>query len=89
MDNPKKQKKNRVKKSKEELAVQHRKNIAHSVESIQKWAEKLEKQVSSRKYPVSQADLDKIFQALDESISSVKASAMPKEAGVKPKFSLD
>jgi hypothetical protein len=84
-----KEKKQRVKRTPEQLAVDHRKNIAHDVGRIQHWAKGLAKRMGSKKYPISQTDIDKVLMAMNDSFKLVESVAHPVEKEADKPFSLD
>lgn len=89
MDKTKTPKKQRVKQTPEQLAKGHRKNIAHDVERIQHWAKQLAKRMASKKYAISQTDIDKVLLAMNDTFKLVESVARPVEKETEKPFSLD
>jgi len=59
------------KKSPEKLEADYRERLAHTVTNADKWLRKATKMATSKKYPISHEDREKIVNYLGESFSAL------------------
>jgi hypothetical protein len=75
------------KKTPEKLADDYRERLAHAVNNTDKWMRKVAKMGTSKKYPVSAEDREKIVNYLGESFSvmdgELNATGEPATTGFK------
>jgi len=70
-----------------ELATGHKDKVKHCVKRLDTWLEKTIKAVKSKKYPLSEAQRDKVLAHIDESYSQFKAIMAGEDK--KEEFELD
>jgi hypothetical protein len=75
------------KKSESELANAYKERLAHAVNNGDKWLRKVSKMATSKKYPVSHEDREKIVNYLGESFqamdTALNATGEPVATGFK------
>lgn len=83
-----KSKKEKVKRTPEQLEVEYRKNVAHCVNRIEMWSNKLEKLVQSKKHSLNQEQTDKVKTAVALIYNQLEQSMTPHTAMEAKGFSL-
>ena len=86
-EKPDKAEKPKVKSTPEELAAGHKDKVKHCVTRLDTWLEKTVKAIKSKKYPLSDAQREKVLAHIDESYEQFKAVMAGGEK--KEEFTLD
>lgn len=83
-----KAKKEKVKRSPEELEKDYRKQVAHCVDRIGMWSGKLEKMVHSKRHSLTSEQTDKVKTAVALIYNQLEQSMTPKATEEAKGFSL-